>query len=78
VAKPFRGKGISTKLLEAAVKHAGKKGAEIIEGYPSRSSEKEQDRVVYTGLASMFLKVGFADRGSTSKTRTMMRFEFKK
>jgi len=76
VAKPFRGKGISTKLLEAAVKYAGKQGAEIIEGYPSRSRGKQQDTVVYTGLASMFLKVGFVDCGSTSKTRTIMRYEF--
>jgi len=78
VAKPFRGKGVATKLLEAAVKYAGKQGAEIIEGYPSRFREKQQDTVVYTGLASMFLKVGFVDCGSTSKTRTIMRFEFNK
>lgn len=76
VVKHFRGKGISTKLLEAAVKHAGKQGAEIIEGYPSRSEERLQDTVVYTGLASMFLKVGFIDLGSISKTRTIMRYEF--
>ncbi len=67
VAKPFRGKGISTKLLEAAVSHARKQGAKVIEGYPSRSMEKQQDTVVYTGLASMFLKVGFVDCGSNSK-----------
>jgi GNAT superfamily N-acetyltransferase len=78
VAKPFRGKGISTRLLEAAVKYAGKQGAEIIEGYPSLSSGRQQDTVVYTGLASMFLRVGFADCGSTSKTRTVMRFWFNK
>ena len=78
VAKPFRGKGISTGLLEAVVRYAGKQGAEIIEGYPNRSSGKQQDTVVYTGLASMFLKVGFVDCGSTSKIRTVMRFWFNK
>jgi GNAT superfamily N-acetyltransferase len=77
VAKPFRQKGISTRLLEAAVKHGGKQGAKIIEGYPNRSSEKQHDTNVYTGLASMFQKVGFMDRGSASKTRTIMRYEFK-
>jgi GNAT superfamily N-acetyltransferase len=76
VAKQFRGKGISTKLLKAAVKYAGEHGAEIIEGYPSRSKERLQDTVVYTGLASMFLKAGFIDLGSISKTRTIMRYEF--
>lgn len=74
VAKPFRGKGVSTKLLEAAVKYAGREGAKVIEGYPNRSSEKQYDTTVYTGLASMFRKVGFADHGSTSKTRTIMRY----
>ena len=74
VAKPFRGRGVSTKLLEAAVKYAGEEGAKIIEGYPNRSSEKQYDTTVYTGLASMFRKVGFTDHGSTSKTRTIMRY----
>lgn len=78
VAKPFRGKGISARLLEAAVRYAGKQGAKIIEGYPSRSSGKQHDTAVYTGLASMFQKIGFADFGSTSKTRTIMRYKYEK
>jgi GNAT superfamily N-acetyltransferase len=78
VAKPFRQKRISTGLLEAAVSHAGQQGAKIIEGYPSRSSGRQNDTNVYTGLASMFLKVGFVDFGSVSKTRTIMRYDIKK
>lgn len=77
VAKSFRQKGVSTKLLEAAVKYAGEQGAKIVEGYPNRSSEIQQDTTIYTGLASMFLKVGFTDCGSTSKTRTIMRYALK-
>jgi GNAT superfamily N-acetyltransferase len=76
VAKPFRQRGISTKLLEAAVRHAGTHGATIMEGYPSRSRAKQYDTTVYTGLASMFMKVGFVDVGAVSKTRTIMRYEF--
>jgi GNAT superfamily N-acetyltransferase len=76
VAESFRQKGISTKLLEAAINYAGKQGAKIIEGYPSRSSGKRHDTTLYTGLASMFQKVGFVDFGSASKTRTIMRYEF--
>jgi GNAT superfamily N-acetyltransferase len=75
VAKPFRGKGVSRELLEAAVKYAAEQGAKIVEGYPSRSSMKQQDTSVYTGLASMFLKAGFVDYGSDSKTRTLMRYK---
>jgi GNAT superfamily N-acetyltransferase len=78
VAKSFRGKGISTRLLEAAVKYAGKQGARIIEGYPSYSRGRQQDTTIYTGLDSMFKRVGFVNLGSTSKTRTVMRYKFEK
>jgi GNAT superfamily N-acetyltransferase len=78
VTKLSRGKGISTKLLQAAVNYAEMHGAKIVEGYPSRSSRKQHDTIVYTGLASMFLKVGFEDFDSASKTRTIMRLEFNK
>jgi GNAT superfamily N-acetyltransferase len=76
VIRQFRGKGISTKLLEAAVKYAGKQGARIVEGYPSRFKERMNDTIVYTGLSSAFLKVGFTDLGSPSKVRTIMRYKF--
>lgn len=75
VAKPFRRRGVSTKLLEVAVDYARKRGAIIIEGYPSKSSEKQQDPLVYTGLVSMFEKVGFGPVAG-SKTRTIMRYVF--
>lgn len=75
VAKPFRRKGVSTRLLEAAVDCARKAGATIIEGYPSKSGEKQQDPLVYTGLVSMFEKVGFMPVAD-SKTRTIMRYVF--
>jgi GNAT superfamily N-acetyltransferase len=73
VSKPFRGKGISTKLLQAAVDHAKKQGATIIEGYPSRCGKKQQDSLVYTGVVSTFEKVGFKPV-AYSKTRTVMRY----
>jgi GNAT superfamily N-acetyltransferase len=76
VAKPFRQRGVSTRLLEAAVNYAKKHGARIVEGYPSRLGEKQHDTIVYAGLASMFQKVGFLDLGSSSKTRTIVRYRF--
>lgn len=74
VAKPHRGRGVSTKLLEAAVHHAGKKGAKIVEGYPTKSNKKQQDSWVYTGLASAFQKTGFTQTPTNSKTKTIMRY----
>jgi GNAT superfamily N-acetyltransferase len=75
VAKPFRGQGLSTKILEAAVNHARKQGARIVEGYPNRCSKRQQDSLVYTGLVSSFEKVGFVEVAS-SKTKTIMRYTF--
>jgi GNAT superfamily N-acetyltransferase len=77
VSKPFRRKGVSTKLLQAAVDHAKKQGATIIEGYPSKCEKKQQDSLVYTGLVSAFQKVGFKPV-AVSKTRIMMRHYVKK
>jgi GNAT superfamily N-acetyltransferase len=74
VAKSFRRQGVSTKLLKAAVTYAGKQGAKIVEGYPSRSSKKQQDPLVYTGLVSAFQKVGFVEAPTSSKTKTIMRY----
>jgi len=75
VVRQFRRKGVSTMLLKAAVEYARRQGAKIIEGYPNRSRKMLHDTIVYTGLASAFLKVGFADFGSLSKVKTIMRHD---
>lgn len=74
VAKPFRRRGVSTRLLEAAVDHAEKQGAKIVEGYPNSSSKKQQDPLVYTGPLSAFQKVGFVEYPTRSKTKKTMRY----
>jgi len=76
VAKPFRRKGISTKLLHAAVDYARRQGTEIIEGYPNRANKKQQDPLIYTGLTSTFQKVGFVEVPNNSKSKTIMRYAF--
>ena len=74
VAKPFRRQGVSTRLLEAAVEYAGRQGARIVEGYPTRSSKQQQDSLVYTGLVSAFQRVGFVETLISSKTKAIMRY----
>jgi GNAT superfamily N-acetyltransferase len=76
VAKPFRGHGVATRLLEAAVVYAGKRGATIVEGYPNRSNKMQQDSLVYTGIMSSFEKVGFVEVQNSSKTKATMRYVF--
>ena len=75
VAKPFRGKGVTTRLLRAAAKFAREHGAEIVEGYPVEPKKPRMpDVFAYTGLASAFRKAGFEEAARRSPTRPIMRF----
>ena len=78
VAKPYRNKGISVKLLKAAIDYASKQGSKIVEGYPVEpKKERYPDVFVYTGLASAFRKVGFIEVIRRSETRPIMRYLIK-
>lgn len=74
IARPFRRKGISTKLVKAAMEHATKQGARVVEGYPVEPDKAQPDAFVYTGLSSAFRKAGFKEAARRSKTRPIMRY----
>lgn len=75
IAKPFRGLGLTEKLLKAAIEHARKHGATIVEGYPIEPKKgRVPDAFAYTGLASTFRKVGFFEVIRRSETRPIMRY----
>ncbi len=75
VAKPFRRKGLSVKLLRAAVEYAKQQGAEIVEGYPVDPKKPSiPDAFVWTGLATAFLQADFVEVLRRSETRPIMRF----
>jgi GNAT superfamily N-acetyltransferase len=74
VARPWRRKGVTVRLLEAAVAHAGAGGARIVEGYPVEPKEgKSPDAFVWTGLAAAFRAAGFEEVARRSPTRPIMR-----
>ncbi len=74
VAKPHRREGISSRLLEAAVKHARARGARIVEGYPVEPKKGHTaDAFVWTGTASAFREAGFEEVARRSGTRPIMR-----
>ena len=79
VAKPFRRKGVTTKLLRASIDYVSKQGGKILEGYPVEPKKaKIADTFAYTGLASTFSKAGFVEVFRRSETRPMMRYMIKK
>jgi GNAT superfamily N-acetyltransferase len=79
VARPFRGQGVSVKLIEAAAELARKNGAKIVEGYPVEPySEKMPAAFAWTGLVSAFKQAGFREVARRSDSRPIMRREWKK
>ena len=75
VSKPYRRKGVTHRLLTAAIEHAREHGAKIVEGDPVEpKAGSAPDVFVFTGLASTFLKAGFVEVARRSETRPIMRF----
>jgi len=73
VDRKYRRKGVTEKLLEAALKHAKKNKAKIVESYPI-DSETTPSAFAWTGFAKAFLKVGFKEVHRSSPTRPIMRY----
>ncbi|HEY6062259.1 MAG TPA: GNAT family N-acetyltransferase [Chitinophagaceae bacterium] len=74
IAKEFRNKGLSAKLLKAAVDFAFSNKATIVEGYPVESKNDKMPAVfAWTGFSSVFRKVGFKEVARRSETRPVMR-----
>lgn len=73
VEKKHRQKGIALELLKAAIAHAKKNGAKIVEGYPLDVEEHEAPTLVFTGVASMFREAGFVEVARNVPTRPIFR-----
>ena len=75
IAKAYRRKGVTVRLLEAAIKYVRKRGGKIVEGYPVEPKKgATADAFAYTGLASAFRKAGFVEILRRSPTRPIMRY----
>ncbi len=76
VARKFRHTGITRKLLEYAIQYVRQNGGTIMEGYPKDTLGKASpDPFVFTGIASSFRRVGFAEVARRSDTRPIMRYQ---
>lgn len=75
VAKPFRRKGLTVKLLRASLEYAKEHGARIVEGYPVEPKKTSiPDAFAFTGLVSVFRKARFVEVLRRSETRPIMRY----
>jgi len=78
IAKAFRRRQLSTKLLQAAVEYARQNDAQIIEACPVEPQSGDMPEVfAWTGIASTFHKAGFIEVARRSAGRPLMRYYVK-
>lgn len=73
VARGHRGRGLTRRLLEAALDHVRDHGGGLVEAYPVDPRTRSPDAFVYTGLARTFLAAGFTEVARRSPTRPILR-----
>jgi GNAT superfamily N-acetyltransferase len=70
IARPFRGKGVTRILIDAAIAHARSKGARVIEAYPV---DPDSPSYRFMGYAGTFLGMGFTEAGAAGSRRHVVR-----
>lgn len=75
VTRTARRHGVMAVLLRAAVAHAARQGATVVEGYPVEPRDgRIPDAFAYTGLAAAFRAAGFVEVARRGATRPIMRY----
>ena len=70
VPRRLRGQGISHRLLSAAVEHARRRGASVVEAYPV---DPESPSYRFMGYVGSFQAAGFKEVGRAGTRRHVMR-----
>ena len=75
INKNYRNRGLSVRLLRAAIEYVKQQGGAVLEGYPVEpKTDIMPAAFAWTGLASAFRKAGFVEVVRRSQTRPIMRF----
>lgn len=78
VREGYRGKGISTELIQAAVQYAKSNGADLISAFPIPEENRNRfpvNEAEFSGRSSTFKKLGFKSVGTTTEFYKRMEFE---
>ena len=75
IRRELRGKGLTKRIIEAAVQHAAKRGAKVVEAYPV---EPGSPSYRFMGYLPTFSAAGFHEVGRAGARRRVMRRELRK
>jgi GNAT superfamily N-acetyltransferase len=73
IERKHRKSGLSRLLIEAAVDHAARHGASIVEAYPIDTREKVGNSRLYHGVAATFQALGFVEVARRDPVQPVMR-----
>ncbi|MEM7121535.1 MAG: GNAT family N-acetyltransferase [Pseudomonadota bacterium] len=71
IKRAFRGRGLSERLLNAALAYARRQNAACVEAYPV---EPDSPSYRFMGLTTLFERAGFVEVGRAGTRRHVMRF----
>jgi GNAT superfamily N-acetyltransferase len=75
VARSFRHRGIGLPLIKAAIDYARRKGAKVIEAYPTNPRGGELPPVSsFMGIPAVYQRAGFVECARPSKSKIIMRY----
>ncbi|TAK64603.1 MAG: GNAT family N-acetyltransferase [Dehalococcoidia bacterium] len=72
VKRELRGGGVTAQLIDAAVAHARRRGATVVEAYPV---DPDSPSYRFMGFVSSFAAAGFREAGRAGSRRHVMRLE---
>jgi len=72
VVRRLRGRGVTRRMIEAAVEHARAFGASIVEAYPV---DPDSPSYRFMGFATVFEEAGFSEVGRAGTSRHVMRLK---
>jgi GNAT superfamily N-acetyltransferase len=71
VPRSLRGRGITRRLIAAAIDHAGSRGARVVEAYPV---DPDSPSYRFGGFLTTFADAGFEEVGRAGSRRHVMRY----
>lgn len=75
IRKDLRRRGMTDKLLGAAIDHVKRTGGRVVEGYPLDTTKDDVNNMsAFTGFVAAFRRAGFRECARRSEKRPIMRY----